>query len=177
MTLEIPYLGWSQQSLFRVELPNKMVALGQRSYLWRVRNWRCRKKKVKINSIGTFPSIEIPSGEVSSENRESASTIQKTQRRESMRKNCRIPLSLNILWGEREVFRDTTRNCWHWQLWASDKELSHWPRGEAVKCARSTSLWPRVAGLDLGCGHGTAWHTPCCGRRPTYKVEEDGHRC
>ena len=32
------------------------------------------------------------------------------------------------------------------------------------------------AGLDPRCGHGTAWQKPCCGRRPTYKVEEDGHR-
>ena len=27
---------------------------------------------------------------------------------------------------------------------------------------------PGFAGLDPGCGHG-------CGRRPTYKVKEDGH--
>ena len=30
------------------------------------------------------------------------------------------------------------------------------------------------AGSDPGCGHGTAWQEPCCGRRPMYKVEEDG---
>ena len=34
-----------------------------------------------------------------------------------------------------------------------------------------------VAASDLGCGHGTTWQKPCCGRRPTYKVEEDGHGC
>ena len=33
------------------------------------------------------------------------------------------------------------------------------------------------AGSDPGCGHGTAWQKPCYGRRPTYKVEENGHRC
>ena len=33
------------------------------------------------------------------------------------------------------------------------------------------------ASLDLVCGRGTAWQKPCCGRRPTYKVEEDGHGC
>ena len=32
-------------------------------------------------------------------------------------------------------------------------------------------------GLDPGCGHGTAWQKPRCGRRPMYKVEEDGHGC
>ena len=32
-------------------------------------------------------------------------------------------------------------------------------------------------GLDPGCGHGTTWQTPCCGGRPTCKVEEDGHGC
>ena len=36
---------------------------------------------------------------------------------------------------------------------------------------------PGFAGLDPGCGHGTAWQKPCWGRRPTYKVEEDGHGC
>ena len=36
---------------------------------------------------------------------------------------------------------------------------------------------PGFTGLDPGCGHGMAWQTPCCGRRPTYKVEERGHGC
>ena len=34
-----------------------------------------------------------------------------------------------------------------------------------------------LAGSDPGCGLGTAWQKPCCGRRPVYKVEEDGHGC
>ena len=33
------------------------------------------------------------------------------------------------------------------------------------------------ASSDSGCGHGTAWQKTCCGRCPTYKVEEDGHGC
>ena len=36
---------------------------------------------------------------------------------------------------------------------------------------------PGFIALDPGCGHGSAWQAPCCGGRPTYKVEEDGHRC
>ena len=36
---------------------------------------------------------------------------------------------------------------------------------------------PGFAGLDARCGHGTTWQKPCCGRHPTYKVEEDGYRC
>ena len=37
---------------------------------------------------------------------------------------------------------------------------------------------PEFTGSDLGSGHGTAWLKPsCCGRRPTYKVEEHGHGC
>ena len=36
---------------------------------------------------------------------------------------------------------------------------------------------PGFTGSDSGCGHGTAWKKPCCGRHPTYKVEEDGHGC
>ena len=51
-----------------------------------------------------------------------------------------------------------------------------WSSGAAVKCARSASAaWGspvRVPGAGMGqCGK------PCCGRRPTYKVEEDGHGC
>ena len=41
---------------------------------------------------------------------------------------------------------------------------------------------PLLSGLgfatsDPGCGHGTSWQKPCCGRCSTYKVEEDGHGC
>ena len=50
------------------------------------------------------------------------------------------------------------------------------PRGTEVKFTRSISVARgspvRIPGADL--------HTvikPCCGRRPTYKVEEDEHRC
>ena len=31
-------------------------------------------------------------------------------------------------------------------------------------------------GSNPGCGHGTTWQA-MLGRRPTYKVEEDGHGC
>ena len=62
---------------------------------------------------------------------------------------------------------------------SSLRNISEWgqPGGAAVKFARSASLRPRFAGSDPGCGHGTAWQKPCCGRRPMYKVEEDGHGC
>ena len=50
------------------------------------------------------------------------------------------------------------------------------PSGAAVRCACFTSVAqdlqvqiPGVVMAPLG--------KPCCGRRPTYKVEEDGHRC
>ena len=46
----------------------------------------------------------------------------------------------------------------------------------AVKFARSASAaWGspvRIPGADMA-----QLSTPCCGRRPTYKVEEDGHGC
>ena len=50
------------------------------------------------------------------------------------------------------------------------------PGGAAVKYARSASaawgLLVRIPGVDMApCGK------PCCGRRPTYKVEEDGRGC
>ena len=33
------------------------------------------------------------------------------------------------------------------------------------------------AGSDPRRGRGTTWQKPCCGRCPTYKIEEDGHGC
>ena len=50
------------------------------------------------------------------------------------------------------------------------------PGGTAVKCARSalaargSPLW--IPGADMA-----PLGTLCCGRRPTYKVEEDGCVC
>ena len=48
--------------------------------------------------------------------------------------------------------------------------------GAAVKSARSalaargSPVW--IPGVDMA-----PLDTPCCGRCPTYKVEEDGHGC
>ena len=48
------------------------------------------------------------------------------------------------------------------------------PGGAAVKCARSASEASgspvRILGADVA-----LLGKPCCGRCPTYKVEEDGH--
>ena len=50
------------------------------------------------------------------------------------------------------------------------------PGGTAVKCARSAlaawgpPVW--ISGADMA-----PLGMPCCGRRPTYKVEEHGHGC
>ena len=50
------------------------------------------------------------------------------------------------------------------------------PVGAAVKFAHSASgaLGPLglIPGADMA-----LLGKPCCGRRPTYKVEEDGHGC
>ena len=46
-----------------------------------------------------------------------------------------------------------------------------------VKFTCSASRGLGFASSDPRCGHGTAWQKPCCGRRLTYKVEEDGHGC
>ena len=51
-----------------------------------------------------------------------------------------------------------------------------WPGGTVVKCARSALaarvLPVRIPGVDMA-----LLGTPCCGRHPTYEVEEDGHGC
>ena len=56
-------------------------------------------------------------------------------------------------------------------MWHRDQ-----PGGAAVKFARAASAtWGspvRILGADMA-----LLGTPCCGRHPTYKVEEDGHRC
>ena len=50
------------------------------------------------------------------------------------------------------------------------------PGGAVVKCARfALAAWGslvRLPGVDMA-----QRGKPCCGRRPTYKVEEDGHGC
>ena len=51
-----------------------------------------------------------------------------------------------------------------------------WPDGAAVKFARYASeaqgSLVRILGVDMA-----PLIKPRCGKSPTYKVEEDGHRC
>ena len=50
------------------------------------------------------------------------------------------------------------------------------PGGAAVRCSRSASAARgspvQIPGVDTA-----PLSTPCCGRFPTYKIEEDGHGC
>ena len=51
------------------------------------------------------------------------------------------------------------------------------PGGAAVKCVCSASA-ARVSLVRIpGANTAPLGKKPCYGRRPTYKVEEDGHRC
>ena len=54
--------------------------------------------------------------------------------------------------------------------------------GASPVAQRLSSHIPLLSGLgftvlDSGCGYGSSWQKLCCGRCPTYKVEEDGHGC
>ena len=82
-------------------------------------------------------------------------------------------------------FPDSQRACdahrpWPWECTKNgrNKNSGAWgqPRSAAVKCACSASAAQgsqvRIRGVDMA-----PLGKPCCGRRPTYKVEEDEHGC
>ena len=58
------------------------------------------------------------------------------------------------------------------------KNIKYWgrPSGAVVKCTYSTlAAWGspvRIPGADTA-----PFGMPCCGRHPTYRVEENGHGC
>ena len=62
------------------------------------------------------------------------------------------------------------------KIWELKRILRGQPGGTLVKCARSASAARgspvQILGADMA-----PLGTPCCDRRPTYKVEEDGHGC
>ena len=49
------------------------------------------------------------------------------------------------------------------------------PVAQRLSAGSASAAWGlpvRIPGVDMA-----PLDTPCCGRCPTYKVEEDGHRC
>ena len=67
-------------------------------------------------------------------------------------------------------------NVMGWYLITIKTDSRGWPGGVVVKFTRSASVargsQVRILGADMA-----PLGTPCCGRRLTYKVEEDGHGC
>ena len=51
-----------------------------------------------------------------------------------------------------------------------------WPGGAVAKFARS-ALAARGSPVQILGADMALLGMPCCGRRPTYKVEKDGHVC
>ena len=49
------------------------------------------------------------------------------------------------------------------------------PSGAAVKFTHSASWRPRGSLVQIPSTDMAPLSNPCCGRRPTYKVEDDGH--
>ena len=72
----------------------------------------------------------------------------------------------DVVWNQSGLYR-----------WSKMKYVS-WgrPGGAAVKCTCSAlaarGSLVRILGADMA-----PLGKPCCGRCPTYKVEEDGHGC
>ena len=79
-----------------------------------------------------------------------------------------------------------TQDIWNYTYGREEAKDSGWsngrtekrcqPSGAVVKYARSTSaawgLQVRILGVDMA-----PLGKPCCGRHPTYKIEEDGQGC
>ena len=73
------------------------------------------------------------------------------------------------LWPLKHLYQESIK------IYSKDP-CGGWPGGAAVKFARSASAAQdspvRIPGADMA-----PLGKPCCGRRPTYKVEKDGHGC
>ena len=63
-----------------------------------------------------------------------------------------------------EIYKVTKCNSWGWPLSTTVK----WAR--SALAAQGSPVW--ILGVDMA-----PLGKPCCGRHPTYKVEEDGHGC
>ena len=65
-----------------------------------------------------------------------------------------------------------------WEIDKHNKKMQYGgrPSGAVVKCAHSASL-AQGSPVQTLSSDMALLGKPCCGRRTTYKVEEDGHGC
>ena len=90
-----------------------------------------------------------------------------------VRRQLHNPENKQVTW-----FDQKTERTWGVSQYYSIKNgnIRGLPSGTAVTFVHSASV-ARGSRVQIPAADMAPLGKPCCGRRPTYKVEEDGHRC